>query len=315
MHRSMLMSDPSFKELDIPLRPAERRELEKTIRKNGHTDPIPVWRAYILIGHDLYDLCQKYHYFYSVKNMPFPRKNEAIAWICREQLKRKDLCRQAVAWFLYRLYKALLETEDRKAAKVRFQYKQLSPSRFSEPVPGRKTESSALFEKIGEEYSLAKATIRNYVHYGQRLDKLEEMFPGIRLRVLKGEVDLPIMFTEALMQMPREELAKMVNDPMCRRLMPPEEVVSQIRDARESHHRKKVHVETGIKEMPAYDPDAEVNGLTYTIGAWIRGISRAEKSDLKHATEDGKSRLRGALSQLKAETECLYQMLEVNEHE
>ena len=315
MHRWLLMPDDSFKELDIPLRPAERRELEKRVKKNGRIDPIPVWRGYVMMGYDLYYLCEKYHNFYTVKNLSFVRRNEALAWICREQLKRKDLCRQAVSWLLYRLYKALLEEENRKEAKVQFQYKQLSPSRFSETTPVRQTENTALLSLIGEEFHLTKATIRNYVRFGQRLDKLEEMFPGIRIRILKGDVDLPIMFMEALMQMPREELEKMVNDPQCHRLAPPENIVSKIRGARDSNYRKKVHVETGIKEMPAYDPDAEINGLTYTIGAWVRAIARTEMTDLKHATGEGKDRLRTALAKLKIESECLYRMLEVNEHE
>ena len=316
MHRWLLMSDPAFKELDIPMRPAQRREVEKQIRKNIPIGPIPVWHSYVMTGYDLYDLCEKHHYFYSVKNMSFARKNEAIAWICREQLKRPDLCRQAVCWLLYRLYKALLETENRKAAKEQFQYKQLSPSRRSENLQAWEMENSSLLKKIGDEYHLTRQTIRNYVRYGQRLDKLEEMFPGTRIRVLKGEIEMPIIFTEALMQMPKEELAKMVSDPQCKRLVPPEEVMAEIRDVRQSRYKKRIHVETAIKETPAYDPDAELNGLTYTITAWIRALSRTETAaDLRHATGSGKERLRSALIRLKAETECLYKMLEVNEHE
>lgn len=316
MHSWILMSDATFKALDIPLRPANRRELERQIKKNTPIDPIPVWHGYVMMNYDLHALCEKYHRFCSVKNMSFARKNEAIAWICREQLKRADLTRQAICWLLYRLYKALQETENRKTAKDEFQYKQLSPSRFSDTMPVRQTENTTLLKQIGAEYHLTKQTIRNYVRFGQHIDKLEEMFPGTRIRILKGEIEMPIMFTEALMQMPKEELAKMIADPRCRRLVPPKDVMVKIRDMREARNRKRIHVETAIKETPAYDPDAELDGLTFTISAWIKAIARTEKgADLKHASGDGKERLRGALSQLKAETDCLYRMLEVETHE
>lgn len=316
MHnRWMLMSDLSFRELDIPLRPADRKELEKQIKKNVHIDPLPVWHGYVLMGYDLYHIYEKHHCFYNVTNMSFVRKNEAHAWICREQLKRKDLCRQAVCWLLYRLYKALLETENRKAAKERFQYKKLSPSRFNDTMPARQAENANLLKQIGNEYNLSKATIRNYVHFGTQLDQLEEMFPGTRIRILKGELDVPIMFMDALMQMPREDLGKMIADPQCQKLVPPKEIVTEIRKARDPRYKTRIHVETAIKETPAYDPDAELNGLTYTIGAWIRAINHTEGSNLQNTTHEGKERLRGALIRLKLETEILYKMLEDNQHE
>ena len=141
------------------------------------------------------------------------------------------------------------------------------------------------------------------------------MFPGTRIRILKGELDIPIMFMNALMQMPREELWKMISDPQCQKLVPPKEIVTEIRNARDPRYKNRIHVETAIKETPAYDPDAELSGLTYTIGAWIRAINHTEGSNLQNTTREGKERLRGALIRLKIETECLYRMLEEKEHE
>ena len=63
--------------------------------------------------------------------------------------------------------------------------------------------------------------------------------------------------------------------------------------------------------MPAYDPDAELNGLTFTIGSWGKAVSRVcEKTDFQAATEDGKQRLRYALTGLMTEVDRLNQRLE-----
>ena len=100
-------------------------------------------------------------------------------------------------------------------------------------------------------------------------------------------------------------------DPQCRKLRPPEKVIQEIRLLRDSKRRRRAHVQTAIKETPAYDPDAELNGLTYTVGVWIKTIARTGKTaDLAHATTSGKDRLQHALSELTMETDSLYRILE-----
>ena len=64
--------------------------------------------------------------------------------------------------------------------------------------------------------------------------------------------------------------------------------------------------------MPAYDPDAELNGMTFTVSSWGRTVSRVrEKTDFQAATPEGKQRLQQALTGLMAEVNELNQILEV----
>lgn len=315
MNRYLLI-DRTFRELDIPLKPAQHRELERNLQKNKPIEPIYVWNGYVLSGYERYDLYGKYNRMFRGQEMYFPRKSEAIVWACREQLKRKDLCKQAVCWLFHRLYDALAEIENRKAAKDQFQYRQLSPSYRSEYTIDSPKESTALLRQIGDEYNWNIATIRNYVRFGRHLDQLETMFPGFRIRVLKGEVEIPLMYMDALMQMPQQELEKMISDPDCRKLMPPESVISQIRMTRDPRYKKRIHVETAIKETPAYDPDADVNGLTYTVMAWVKAIKRADENmDFHNATWKGRENLQRALSALAIDIGSLFDKLEEAEHE
>lgn len=315
MNRFLLI-DKTFREIDIPLKPAQHRELEKQIKKSSVTEPVYIWNGYILAGYERYDLCEKHNRMYTGKVLYFPRKSEAVAWACREQLKRKDLCRQAVCWLLYRLYKALYEIENRKIAKEQFQYKLLSPSFRSERTSDSPKENTSLLIRIGDEYHWSKATIRNYVRFGRQLDQLEEMFPGIRIRILKGEVEIALMYMDALMHMPQEDLEKMISDPACRKLMPPESAINHIRAKRDPRYKRKVHVETAIKETPAYDPDADVNGLNYTIMAWIKALNRTRESvDFHNATKKGRENLYHALRALTIDIGCLVDKLEEVEHE
>ena len=310
MHRYLIF-DQDFRDLDIPMQPCQYRALVKKAEKGTVIETLPVWQGMLLKGHDIYLQLLKHHRHFTCQEMHFARKSEAIAWICREQLKRKDLVRPAVCWLLYRLYEAQLDAENRKVAKERFQYKQLSPSTRSEQEKIVSRDNTGVLESIGKEYHYDKMTIRRYVQFGRHLDHLNDMFPGIRLRVLKGEVDVAIMYMDALMDMPPEELKRMIEDPQCRKLRPPEKVIQEIRLLRDSKRRRRAHVQTAIKETPAYDPDAELNGLTYTVGVWIKTIARTGKTaDLAHATTSGKDRLQHALSELTMETDSLYRILE-----
>ena len=315
MHR-FLIQDTTFQELDIPLQPAKYRELEKRIQKNSSSDIFPAWHGYLLIGYDRYHLMQKYHRQYACTEKYFSRKTDAIAWVCREQLKRTDLTKPAVYWLLYKLYEAQLDFEKRIEAKTQFQYKQLSPSiRSVQPIERRK-ENTAVLKMISAEYHYSWITLWNYVRFGKQLDQLEDMFPGVRRRILIGDLDVGRIYMDALMQMPPEELKKMISDPNCKKLRPPEKITHEILQHREAKRKRKAHVETAIKKTPEYDPDAELNGLTYTVGAWTKAIKRTHnKTDFHNTTKQGRENLASALKALMIDIASLNNKLEEAEHE
>ena len=53
-----------------------------------------------------------------------------------------------------------------------------------------------------------------------------------------------------------------------------------------------VSLRMGIKEMPEFDPDMALKGLTLTIPMWISAIERArQQTDMNIASEDAKMQL------------------------
>ena len=61
-------------------------------------------------------------------------------------------------------------------------------------------------------------------------------------------------------------------------------------------------VNTGpsVKDMPAYDPDAEITGLTLTIPSWASSIDRTRsKADLRIVSDKARGRLAEALTELQ----------------
>ena len=310
------MADDTFKALNIPISPTSRREMERKIRKGEMVDPIISWKGYILTGYEQDDLYLKYHRNAHVKEMFFPRKSDAIVWLCQQQLKRTDLIWTAKAWLLSRLYEAMRDVANRQVAKEEFQYRRLSPSPRASELFGPAKENSVILRQLGSEYDYHKETIRRYVRFGRQLDELEEMVPGIRIRILTGNLGVMIRHMPALVKMPVEQIKEMAEDKNCKVLLPPSEFFEKSEEKKETRQKTNIHVETGIKQMPEYDPDAEVNGLRYTIPAWRKAILRtATRTDFSRITTNGKEGLKQALRELVMEAECLGKMLEVKKND
>lgn len=308
----LLLSDPEFRALNIPIPPEALRVLDQRIWKCEPTEPVIVWNGYILTGYEINDISLKYHRNPATKDILFPRRTDAIAWLCQQQLKRTDLSRAAIVWLTYRLYEAMRDIANRKKAKDEFQYRQFSPSMRSITIEPNAIsfltrplmENNPLLSQLGKEFNLHKDTIRRYVQYGRRIDKLEEKASGIRIRILTG--DLTVMLTQLpdIQKMPAEQLKKIAEDRKIHQLIPPPEYCTPISPSNKASRKDSVKVETAIKQMPIYDPDANINGLKYTISSWRNSIARTiQKADLRHTTIQGRDSLKQELHRLITEAD------------
>lgn len=171
-------------------------------------------------------------------------------------------------------------------------------------------ERTAILKIIGEEYNCHMETVRRYISFGRQLDRLEEKMSGIRVRILTGDLIVQMGDMPALVRIPADRLEILALDRHNQRLTPPPEFLP--RDPGKSPRtRNEFKVEPGIKQMPKYDPDADLNGLRYTVGAWRKAISlTTEKADFAHATKAGKEDLRQTLEKLIREACGLCMMLE-----
>lgn len=310
----VLLIDEEFKSLCIPIPGTEYASLEYVIKKEVAHPAVIVWKNYIIDGFEQYNLYQKYHRYYSTEELFFGTRDQAAAWICTHQLERTNLNMNARAWLLYRLYCAERKIIRKKQAKETFQCKQLSPSsRFEDDSVSPLKEETTVLERISREYRLSSATLRRYVVFGKGLDQLEKRFSGVRNRILTGELEMARVHMSDLLAMPQGELQEMIDNPKCRRLTPPKQEKPEKQIVSGSGRTRSMKLKTGIKEIPAYDPDAELKGLTYTVGAWKSAVKRTkENTDFNKATVAARYRLRFAIDELITEIKELNRMLEVH---
>lgn len=93
MKLTALKIDPEFQGKIPPLTSEELDQLEKNIVSDGKViNPIIVWNGLIIDGHNRYAILQKHPDIpYTVHEKEFADRYEAIVWICKNQLGRRNL--------------------------------------------------------------------------------------------------------------------------------------------------------------------------------------------------------------------------------
>ena len=86
-----LKIDKEFKSLIRPLSEAEYLQLEANLIADGCRDPIITWKGFIIDGHNRYEICRKNRLPFKTQEMHFDSREEVIAWICANQLGRRNI--------------------------------------------------------------------------------------------------------------------------------------------------------------------------------------------------------------------------------
>ena len=88
-----LKIDPEFQSQIPPLTDDEFKQLEENILKEGKLlSPLIVWNNILVDGHNRYEIVQEHpEISFSTMPLPFESREEVLAWICKNQLGRRNL--------------------------------------------------------------------------------------------------------------------------------------------------------------------------------------------------------------------------------
>ena len=79
---------------------------------------------------------------------------------------------------------------------------------------------------------------------------------------------------------------------------------------KQAEEANPIPLSIGIKEMPAFNPDMELQGLTLTMPTWMTAMDRAiRRSDLSLVTDEAKENLRAALFRLDGQIRATLEAL------
>ena len=106
MKLSQLKIDPEFQSKIPPLQFEEEQQLEQNIIAEGRLlNPIITWNGYILDGHTRYRILKKHGFIkFEVEEIQLANKYEALAWVCKNQLGRRNLSPERKKFLLEQIF-------------------------------------------------------------------------------------------------------------------------------------------------------------------------------------------------------------------
>lgn len=270
--------DPDFKLLVQPLEPNNRKLLEDNIRRSGCARNIAVWRNIILQDFELYEICKKYGKPFNIVTANSSSREEMMIWVCKQQLSRQDLSEEMYRYLIGKRCDLECTLAAHELSKKRMGLRFGEPFAQSDLPSGDST--TQIRERLGNEYHISYGTVRKYCVYASGVETMYKISPKFVTEVLIGRLKISQEHFIELAKLPKQELVNVIEYLMTG-------VGSQLGYAKarellmqgtEALKNAAFPQTASIKDMPAYDPDAEISSLTYTVPTWVSSINRVRST-------------------------------------
>lgn len=176
----VLTIDPEFEAKCPPLSEDELAQLEENILEEGVVlMPLIVWNNTIVDGHNRYRIAQEHPGItFRTHEKQFDNRYEAISWICKNQLGRRNLTSQQKKYLIGQRYDAEKKAHggDRKSEKAK------SSGQNDHLIFAQKTR-----ERIASETNTSDGYVKRADLYAKGIDAAEEVLPGIKDDLLSGK--------------------------------------------------------------------------------------------------------------------------------
>ena len=198
-----LRIDPEFESKIPPLREEELKQLEENILADGVViNPLIVWNGIIVDGHNRYRILQQHPEIqFTIYEKEFPDRYAVIAWICKNQLGRRNLTSQQFKYLMGQQYKAekIAYGGDRKNNAPKSSYQN-----------GNLILKEKTCERIAAENGVARNTVIRAEQFANGVDAAEEAVPGIKQEILTGSIKPTEKAVAAIAKAPQEERPALV---------------------------------------------------------------------------------------------------------
>ena len=198
-----LTIDPEFASIIPPLREEEQKQLEENILADGVViNPLIVWNGVIVDGHNRYRILQQYPEIqFSTYEKAFSNRYEAIAWICKNQLGRRNLTPEQRKYLIGKQYEAEKQSNggDRKSSMKK------SVGQNDQLIERKHTR-----RRIADENNVNESFVRRAESFANGVDAAEAVEPGIKQSILSGTLKVTNQDVSAIAKAPPEERLALV---------------------------------------------------------------------------------------------------------
>ena len=186
-----LKIDPEFQSQIPPLTDDEFKQLEENILKEGKLlSPLIVWNNTLVDGHNRYAILQKHpEIYFSTMPLRFENREEAVAWICKNQLGRRNLTPEQKKFLVGKQY----SIEHRKpGGNGNNQYTATTQETVQEElcqndtIPPVSSEAS-IRKKIAEQHHVSESYVSRSEKFMKGVEIMEGLVPGMQEKILSGQ--------------------------------------------------------------------------------------------------------------------------------
>lgn len=150
---------------------------------------------------------------------------------------------------------------------------------------------------ISERLNIAPVSVRRYAEYARALETIRKDRPELAAQILSGECTITM-----------QKVVKMAKIERARDAISSCRSMEMLKLPEQAYGSQPLRIQNpcgpipSIKDMPAYDPDAEFTGLSLTVPFWIGSINRIRsKAELREVSDAAKAALAAVLAQLQGE--------------
>lgn len=300
-HSNTLQINPEFESLQTMCSEEYLKELEEDIIKNGLSHSLLEWQGYLIDGHKRYKICKKNNIPFNVNTIPFNDKLTVLEWICNRNLQKDDLSEEYRKYYIGKIF--WLKN------KANIAYKKInSVGKHDDNNLNR----ADIAHQIGMDFNVSFGTILKYGIYSNSIDNIRLKEPEIAKAILLGKINVSHKNVVEISQLSSDDL-HLIKNYCCEHdehRLTYQEIWTELRWNRASSkslvYKTKKNVIAPIKQMPKYDPDAELSRLTLTIPSWIKSIERtADTANFANASIIAKEKLKKQLKELSVTADIL----------
>ena len=204
-----LIIDPEFRDKIPPLTEDEFTLLEENILSDGAVfSPLIVWDGTILDGHNRYEIIQKHpELTYAVHKVSFANRYEAISWICKHQLGRRNLTPQQKKYLIGQRYEA-----EKQADAFHGNQHTLSDESGADKKCPHQNSRHVTQSRIAKETNTSASYVRKAGTFAKGVDAAEEALPGIKQEILTGTIKPTASAVAAVAKADPEERLRLAAD-------------------------------------------------------------------------------------------------------
>ena len=283
--------DPEFRRMIYPLSKRDYRQLERDIITNGCVDPISIWNGLIIDGHNRYEICQKQKICFETAELRFADRNDAILWLCNNQLNRKNTSEEIRRYLIGKQYlieksTAELATDNRRLRKK-----------------PKTIHVSPIAITLSSIYHVSPYTIGKYGSFAKAIDYVSEYFPSQGQEIAYGNIRIS---HNNLMDISKKSIDEIKLEL---------DLLMNIRKRNVNKKPREYDIDNtigAIKNMPQFDPDSYAMSLALTIPSWIKTMAKTKNNtDMSIISPKARVQLFNSLNDIKEAATELMNLLEV----